>query len=91
MHFSFGSPVALFASLSLIFFRHASAQIPVNVNDLDPLKDCKRRELKCEETAGRHRDDVALTHPVFENDNKVYMYGGQVWVKNGTKVCILAS
>ena len=41
---------------------------PVNVEDADPLKECKRRDVN-----------------VFESENKVYMYGGLSWVKNGTR------
>ncbi|KAF2261136.1 hypothetical protein CC78DRAFT_619630 [Lojkania enalia] len=59
--------VFVFACLS-VSSRSASTDYPVNVDDLDPLKECKRREVK-----------------LAQSDNKVYMYGGQSWVKNGTE------
>lgn len=41
---------------------------PVIIEDVDPLKECKRRDVN-----------------VFESENKVYMYGGLSWMKNGTR------
>ncbi|KAF2828970.1 hypothetical protein CC86DRAFT_464703 [Ophiobolus disseminans] len=58
---------ALIVALSVFALRFVSAQTPVNLADVDPLKDCNRREVK-----------------LIESDNKVYMYGGQSWMKNGT-------
>jgi hypothetical protein len=62
--------VLLAAALFSTLRQHvcASAAFPVDVDDLDPLKTCKRREVR-----------------LIESDNKVYMYGGQSWVRNGTE------
>lgn len=54
-------------ALSLLSSFQAFGLVPVEIKDVDPLKDCKRRA-------------VQLT----ESDNKVYMYGGQLWLNNGT-------
>ncbi|KAH7126617.1 hypothetical protein B0J11DRAFT_526029 [Dendryphion nanum] len=69
MRFGFARTAeTLVVALSLLSSFPALAQVPVNLEDVDPLKDCKRREVQ-----------------LIESGNKVYMYGGQIWLKNGTQ------
>jgi hypothetical protein len=64
--------VAIFSS----FLCLTSAKIKVNIDDLDPLKDCKRRDVQCEAASYITPPIPSSNIPVvIESDSKVYMYG----------------
>lgn len=46
---------ALIAAVSLVLFHRGTAEISltVNVSDLDPLKECNRRDVQCKENSKR--------------------------------------
>ena len=47
MKFWYGRPIDVFVFvLQSIFYYHAYADVSVNLADVDPLKDCKRREVQ---------------------------------------------
>ncbi|KAF2798702.1 hypothetical protein K505DRAFT_295976 [Melanomma pulvis-pyrius CBS 109.77] len=68
------SPLAIITVAFSVLLQHGTAQISltVDLDDLDPLKECNRRDVK-----------------LVESNNKVYMYGGETWVKNGTSTPII--
>lgn len=61
MRISFGSPMALVVATALIYFCRASAAISVSVDDLDPLKTCKRRDVRCKSSIRTCCDEFLLT------------------------------
>ncbi|KAF2657772.1 hypothetical protein K491DRAFT_714235 [Lophiostoma macrostomum CBS 122681] len=62
------SPIVALLALIWTLVPIVCATIPVDVDDLDPLKECKRRGTS-----------------LVQLDNKIYSYGGQSYVRNGSE------
>lgn len=66
---------ALVLVFAILFCHRATAEVPVNLADADPLKDCNRRDVKCRQRCRASDRAMLICFPVIETGNKVYMYG----------------